>query len=241
MHMLANPTAVKLEAGQLARLARMTVRGAAGALLIQADPKKALLATRVRAASCHDGAPLLQTAMDGDGRQVTVLATNTVAAVSVGVQGVLTRANKYEVERFFRRHTEAEATDASVAVYRLDPSAVYVESDNGTVRWIDNGAYLLARSNDGDLEEAEAGIVEHVNGGHPDTIHAILSHRGVGADDWVMTGADPEGIDVAREAYTQRIAFDKPVHSRDEFKKTMIALRVAGGGVAVPPRAAAAE
>jgi heme iron utilization protein len=237
MHMLVNPDAVKLEPQQLARLARMTLRSTTEAFLIQSVADAAPTTRRVRTACCHDGAPLLQFDKAGSAEPVTLLAINETAGLSVGIQGSLLAADGHGVERFFRRHTEAEATDASVGVFRLSVSGVYVETDDGDHRPVEN--YLMELAT-GDLQEAEAGIVEHVNGGHPDTIHAILSHRGLGADDWVMTGADPEGIDVARGWHTTRIAFDTPVHSRDAFKMMMIALRAAGGGAA-PPKAAAAE
>ncbi len=237
MHMLVNPAAVKLEPQQVARLARITLRGTTEAFLIQNVPGAAPATRRVRTACCHDGSPLLQFDKGGSSEPVTLLATNEVAGLSVGVQGSLIMADEQEVDRFFRRHTEAEATDASVSVFRLSVNSAYLETDDGNCRSVEN--YLMDLPT-GDLQEAEAGIVEHVNGGHPDTIHAILSHRGLGADDWVMTGADPEGIDVARGGHTMRIAFDTPVHSRETFKKTMIGLRAAGGG-AEPPKAAAAE
>ena len=237
MHMLVNPAAVKLEPLQLARLARMTFRGATNALMVKAGPGAAPITSRVRTACCHDGAPLLQFDKAGSSGPVTLLATNEIAGLSVGVQGSLVPADEYGVDRFFRRHTEAEATDASVSVFRLSVSGAYVETDDGDRRSVE--AFLIDLPS-GDLQEAEAGIVEHVNGGHPDTIHTIMSHRGLGADDWVMTGADPEGIDVARDRYSLRIAFDTPVHSREAFKKMMIALRAAGGG-ANPPQATAAE
>ena len=238
MHMLADPTSVKLEAGQLKRIARLTVRAASkGTLVYAATP--APMAATVHTASCQDGAPLVQFGKKDPPDMVTLVVRNEIAGLNAGLQGRLAPADRHGIDRFFRRHTEAEAGDASLAVYRLSPEAVYVETGDREIRWLD-GSYLLPIET-GDLADAEAGIVEHVNGGHPDTIHAIMSHRGFGADDWVMTGADPEGIDVAREGHTFRIAFDTPVYSREAFKKTMIALRAAGGGQAPPQQAAAAE
>lgn len=237
MHMLADPTAIKLEPHQLARIARMTARGASAGTLVY-DDKPAPMATTVGTACCHDGAPLVQCSRANAPETATLVVCNEIAGLNVGIQGRLVPADGHGIDRFFRRHTEPEAGDASLAVYRLTPEAVYVETGDREVRWLDD-TYLLPIEA-GDLAEAEAGIVEHVNGGHPDTIHAIMAHRGFGADDWVMTGADPEGIDVARGHHVFRIAFDKPVHSREAFKRTMVALRVAGGGQAVPPQQAAA-
>jgi hypothetical protein len=240
MHMLANPTEVKLDPEQVARLSRLTVRGATMGRLLRSEGNKAPLATRVRTACCHDGAPLVQFSKKETQKPMTLLLENVAAGLSVGVQGMVALADPQDIERFYRRHTDAEATDASLAVFRMDVQAVYAETDEGGVRWVDRDGYIL-NLEQGDLAEAEAGSVEHVNGGHPDTIHAVLSHRGLGADDWVMTGADPEGIDVARGSHSMRIAFDTPVYSRETFKKMLIRLRAISTGTGKPTHAATAE
>ena len=142
--------------------------------------------------------------------------------------------------RFFRRQTGAETGDASLELCALEVVRVSVEGDDGAVRELDAAGYLFDDSDAGDLAQAEAGIIEHVNGGHPDTIHAVVSHRGLGADDWVLIGVDPEGIDLARGSQLARVALNKVVKSREEFKYTMIELRAQGGGV-MPPAAEAAQ
>lgn len=243
MHMLANPKAVSLEPSQLARLARTIMRASQRGILIRSVPHGSPVTSRVRVASKHDGAPILQFIKSDaeNAGSCTLVVRGEMANAIVGIQGTLSPIQGNDIDRFFRRHTEAEATDASLGIFQIEVSGCYIETGDERIRWIELSDFLFDVSSAGDLAAAEAGIVEHVNGGHPDSIHAIMSYRGLGAEDWVLTGVDPEGVDVSRESTVARVSFDHPVHSRDEFKKTMIALRTLGGGVAIPPQVNAAE
>lgn len=245
MHMLSDPNAVKLETNQLAKLARYTARAATKALIAAPRDGGTPFVTSVRVACRHDGAPLLQLHGDQaptDG-QATVLFRNKRGALLVGVQGSL-NADPEEADRarYFRRQTGAEAADSSLGLYALDVARAYVEAEDGSVRWLEASEYLFDASDATELAKSEASIIEHVNGGHPGSIHAVVSYHGLGADDWVLIGCDPEGIDVARGRRIARVTLNKIVRSREDFKYAMIEMRQIGGGTGMPEgEAAAAE
>lgn len=243
MHMLSDPKAVKLETNQLANIARYTVRAATTALIAAPGGDNAPFVTSVRVACRHDGAPIFQIHGDQtpEAGEVTVLYRNRRGGLVVGVQGALdSDPEDADQERYFRRQTGAETTDASLGLFALKVARAYVETDAGPVRWLEASDYLFGVTDATELAQSEAGIIEHVNGGHPDTIHAAVSHHGLGADDWVLIGCDPEGIDVARGRRIARVPLHKIVRSRKDFKYAMIEMRVTGGGPGIPDGAEAA-
>lgn len=236
MHMLADRAAVKLEAPQVARLARTTVRSAQRAMLAIARGPAAPALRRVGLACRHDGAPLivLHEPVPG-GTKAAVAIEGRGGRVLVTVQGTL-KPWRDELDRSrFERRNPHEHLDDCCQLHVIEVAAVTVESE-GHERSVAAGDYLFDASAAAPLKAAEPGIIEHINGGHPDAIYAVTSHRALGAEGWIVTGVDPEGIDIALDNSAERIVFERPVQSREDVKHTMIALRTAAGS---PPPATA--
>jgi hypothetical protein len=244
MHMLSDPNAVKLPQNQLANLARITVRSATEGIIAITNDGKAPTVTRVRLACRHDGTPIFQLSSEliANGGKATLVIDNESAGTLVSIQGTLGGAsNETDEARYFRRQTGDGTDDPSLGLAALTVGGAQVEADDGAVRDLETSEFLLDVSEAAELSKVEPGIIEHVNGGHPDTIHAAVSQLGIGTDDWIMIGCDPEGIDVARGDRIARVPLGKVAHNQEEFKYAMIDLRVRGGGPGMPQKSEAAE
>jgi putative heme iron utilization protein len=75
------------------------------------------------------------------------------------------------------------------------------------------------------LVAAEPEILQHMNQDHAEAI-ALYARKLVGrqGDGWLMTGIDPEGIDLRRSGETARLAFDTPIDGPDQARMALAAL-----------------
>jgi len=127
--------------------------------------------------------------------------------------------------RFYRRFPHAKdyhkAHDFSF--YRLDPLRVRYIGGFGRIHWV--GADQLCLSNPFD-EDAEAGMIAHMNADH---VNAMCDYcRLFGVEPLTqsprMAGIDAEGFDLMLGKRLVRIGFDQPVASAGEVRQAMVAL-----------------
>src|SRR4051812_14413972 len=132
--------------------------------------------------------------------------------------------------RFIARH-KASAVYANFSdfhLYRVAIERGHLVAGFGRIAWIEGGQLRFA----GDaiaLAEAEPEIVAHMNSDHEDAVQLyalrLLGRAGTG---WRMTGIDPEGLDLRRDAdtggETVRIDFSTPIGTPEEARRTLIAL-----------------
>lgn len=96
------------------------------------------------------------------------------------------------------------------------------------------GEALLAEA--GDLGAAERSAVAHMNADHTDALRlyaTVLAKAGDGA--WVVTGLDPDGLDLACGDRVARIAFDMPVHEAGVLRGALKALADRARAAATTP------
>jgi putative heme iron utilization protein len=142
---------------------------------------------------------------------------------------VLGRAERTADERlkarFLARHPDAAlyAGFKDFGFYRVAVERAHLVGGFGKICWID-GAELVPPQAAG-LAEAEAGIVEHMNIDHADTVQLYAAKLiGLAGDGWRMTGIDSEGIDLRRAGKVGRLAFDVPLQASGEARKVLVAL-----------------
>lgn len=177
-------------------------------------------ASLVLVATACDGAPLLLLSrlaehtknIAGDAR-VSLLFDGTETSPSrlAGSRAtVLGRAmrtpDQAELDRFLARHPEAEAYAgfADFGLFRVAVERAHLVAGFGRIHWVDEREILLPPSATAAFAAAETKTVATLNG---DTGVRMLLRQKLGAGEWTVTGADPEGIDVRADAATGRLTF----------------------------------
>ncbi|MEO9900497.1 DUF2470 domain-containing protein [Nisaea sp.] len=156
--------------------------------------------------------------------------TNGLAEPLTGARvSVLGRVKKIEdermAERYLRHHPSARmfAGFKDFNFYRVSVERAHIVAGFGEIHWVEASDILSERVPE--LEEAEAGIVEHMNEDHADAIQlyssVLLGRDGEG---WEMTGCDPEGCDLRLGGAIARLDYDAPVRDADETRKALVSL-----------------
>jgi putative heme iron utilization protein len=74
------------------------------------------------------------------------------------------------------------------------------------------------------LAEVEAGAVAHMNEDHADAVAHYARLCKAGQGDWVLTGLDPEGADLANGDAVARLEFTTPVRDAGSLRAALVAL-----------------
>lgn len=133
--------------------------------------------------------------------------------------------DKRMAERYLRRHASArmfaEFTDFNF--YRVSVERAHIVAGFGEIHWVE-AADILAKREPA-MEEAEAGIVDHMNEDHADAnqLYATVLCGRTG-DGWEMTGCDTEGCDLRLGGDVARLEYDAPVRDADETRKALVSL-----------------
>jgi len=233
---------------QAAVLARSVVRGTDFAALATnaAGEEKWPYASLVMAACDHDATPILlmsdlaeharniaadpRVSLLYDGTQVggARAAEAPLDAPRVTVMGRAVRSEEpRHRERYLARNPSAERfiDFGDFHIYALEVHRAHLVQGFGKVRWMEPSAFLYDIVAAPSLIAAEGGIVEHMNDDHADAVDlyagALLGRLGSG---WRMTGIDPEGCDLRREAAVARLDFDRAVSDAGEARTVLVEL-----------------
>jgi len=189
----------------------------------------------------HDGSPLLLISRLADHTQ-NILADSRVGLLFDGTAGldqplagmrvsVLGRAvpsvEPRHRARYLARHPEASpyAGFADFAIYRIEVERAHLVAGFGRIHWIEAADLLLPEVPAG-LATGEADLIRHMNEKETD---AVQLFAGVllglpGEDGWIVTGIDPEGMDLRRGGGVGRLDFDHRVHDGESAKAELIRL-----------------
>lgn len=129
--------------------------------------------------------------------------------------------------RYVARHPDAAqyAEFADFAVYRLEVERVHMVAGFGSIHWIERPAYTFDLEAASELIAAEPDIVAHMNEDHSDAVGLYSANLlGLSGRGWMMTGIDPEGLDLRNGAAVARLAFETPVCTAKEARATLVAL-----------------
>lgn len=129
--------------------------------------------------------------------------------------------------RYLARHPSAKdyAAFKDFRLYRLIPTHGHLVAGFGRIHWWPAGDILYDCAQSGALALAEAEIVEHMNRDHADAI-GLYARNLLGLDgaNWVMTGIDPEGIDLRSGGRTARLSFSSAVHDPESARAALVRL-----------------
>ena len=198
-------------------------------------------ASLVMAACDHDASPLLliselavhtqNVAADGRASLLfdgTAGLDNPLTGARVTVLGTLVRCDHDGLRaRYLARHPDAAeyAAFGDFGLYRMAVERAHLVAGFGVIHWITAGALLFDTSGAAELAAGEADIVAHMNADHAEAVTlyatAILGRAGVG---WMMTGIDPEGVDLRRGAELARLDFESPIATAAAARETLVAL-----------------
>lgn len=232
------------------RQAKTLVRSARYGALAALDPATgAPLASRVAVATDLDGAPLIL---------VSALSAHTGAIIADARCSILLgepgkgdrlahagismscRAKKLErgtpegdraERRYLNRHPKAKlyAGFADFSFFRLEPEGASLNGGFGK-------AYLLTRDHlmttgpatDG-LADSEQYAVDHMNEDHRDAT-AVYARQFANAPEgnWVITGLDAEGVDIADGDDARRVFFPEPIATAGDIRMALVDLVKAG-------------
>ena len=129
--------------------------------------------------------------------------------------------------RFLARHPGAElyAGFADFHLYRVAIERAHLVAGFGEIFWLPPEDVRFDVSGTGPLAEAEADIVAHMNEDHADAIALIAAHLlGLPPDGWLMSGVDPEGADLRREATSARLPFEARVDGPGACRAELVRL-----------------
>ena len=165
--------------------------------------------------------------MSGEGRNVEA-PDDPLAGDRVTVRGVLAKSeDPADRTRFLARHPAAAgyADFGDFDFFRMTVSAVHLVGGFGRISAFEGAAWPPGLPESGPLRAAEDEIVAHMNDDHADAVAAYaVSLLGRPAGPWRMTGIDPSGIDLRNGGEIARLAFDAPVLTPEDARKSLVAL-----------------
>lgn len=231
------------------RLARTLLRTSRYGALAVLDPKSgAPLASRVAVATDHDGAPLILISglaahtggLLADARCSLLLgevgkgdplahARITLACMAEKIAKDDLRHQRIEW-RFLSHNPKAKlyAGLGDFAFFRLEPQSASLNGGFGKAYALTREDILLNLPQMDVISAAEPSAVSHMNDDHRDAISNYASYFGKVQQpaDWVMTGIDAEGVDLAAGDKTLRIFFETPLADARDMHKRLVAMAI---------------
>jgi heme iron utilization protein len=127
--------------------------------------------------------------------------------------------------RYLARHPGAAmyADFKDFAFYRVSVTRAHLVAGFGRIHWLDGKDVTTAAADA--LMQSESGIIEHMNSDHADALqlyaNVLLGKPGGG---WVMTGIDPDGIDMRAGGTVARLPFVTTVRDSDTARAELVRL-----------------
>lgn len=228
------------------RLARRLLRASRyGALAVLEPETGAPSASRVASATDADGSPLIL---------VSTLSTHTSGLMAdprcsllLGEPGkgdplahpritIACLAEKLEREsddgrrarrRYLNRHPKAElyVDFGDFSFFRLEPQRASLNGGFGKAYALTRADLLIDSPALGEIEAAEQGAITHMNADHRDAVELYARHFArARAGDWIMTGLDVDGFDLACGDDSRRVFFPEPLKSTSEMRKALVSM-----------------
>ena len=220
------------------RLLRGTRAGTLATLNGSGDP----FASLVTVATDPAGAPLILVSqlsshtrhMDKDPRVSLLLAEtgegDPLAHPRLTLTGTAEKVVEREARRavrgrFLARHPKAElyADFADFSFWRIALEQVHLNGGFARAARFPGSRLLTPLAGADTLLAAEDGAVAHMNADHRDAL-ALYAQKIAGKPkgDWLATGIDPDGMDLACGDLTARIPFATPIMHPGDLRKVLV-------------------
>ncbi len=227
-------------------LLRQTRAGTLATLSASGEP----FATLVTVATAPDGAPLILVSqlsahtrhMDKDPRVSLLLAEtgegDPLAHPRLTLTGVAAKVSEPEARRavrsrFLARHPKAElyADFADFSFWRIALDQVHLNGGFARAARFPAARLLTPLAGAETLVAAEDGAIAHMNADHRDAL-ALYAEKIAGKPrgEWLATGLDPDGMDLACGDLTARIAFATPVMHPGDLRTVLAEMARAARG-----------
>ena len=220
------------------RLLRATRAGALASLNGSGEP----FASLVTVATDPDGSPLILVSqlsahtrhMDKDPRVSLLLAEtgagDPLAHPRLTITGVAGKVSEPAARaavraRFLARHPKAElyADFADFSFWRIAMEQVHLNGGFARAARFPAARLLTPVADAAALLAAEAGAVAHMNADHRDALSLYAEKiAGKPPGDWLVTGIDPDGMDLACGDATARIPFAAPITHPGDLRKVLV-------------------
>lgn len=227
-------------------LARRLVRTSRhGALAVIEPGSGAPLASRVGVATDMDGGPLILVsalsehtgAMLADPRCSLLLGEpgkgDPLAHPRISLVCLATRLARGSPEgdrarrRYLNRHPKAGlyVDLGDFCFFRLEPERASLNGGFGRAYRLARHDLLTEGSVNAGLAAAEQGAIVHMNSDHRDAIALYARHfAGAPDGDWIITGIDADGMDLACGDQIRRVPFPSRLGDADELRAVLVAM-----------------
>ncbi|WP_187972521.1 HugZ family protein [Aquibium microcysteis] len=228
------------------RLGRRLLRASRfGALAVLEPDTGAPSASRVATATDPDGAPLILVSMLSphtgallaDPRCSLLLGEpgkgDPLAHPRITLSCLATRLDRESDDgrrarrRYLNRHPKAElyVDFADFSFFRLEPQRAGLNGGFGKAYALTRGDLLVDHSAMADIAAAEQGAIAHMNSDHRDAVELYARHFArAGAGNWVMTGLDVDGFDLACGDDSRRVFFDEPLTGAAAMRQALVSM-----------------
>jgi putative heme iron utilization protein len=226
------------------RLARTLLRASRyGALAVLEPDTGAPAASRVATATDLDGTPLilvstLSTHTGGllaDPRCSLLLGEpgkgDPLAHPRVTIACLAARLDRDSDDgrrarrRYLNRHPKAElyVDFGDFSFFRLAPQRASLNGGFGKAYLLSTGDLLSHSPVNAALSEVEQGAIAHMNSDHRDAIELYARfYAKAKSGDWIITGLDAEGFDIAAGDDSRRVFFPEPLRSDSDLRKSLV-------------------
>jgi len=220
------------------RAAKAILRGVRTATISVDEQRTSLpLKTVVAVASDIDGAPIVAVAGSNNDIRVfqdqslcTLLLMASDEAISsetpkLSMAGRLLELEGEDLSRIAGRFHARHPSSVSNSLFRMEFVEAWFSSSAGGRTKVETAQLLTELGSLADWGAREAGAREHMNDDHADAV-ALYATKLTGAPDgdWILTGIDPEGADMALDQQDVRVWFDEPLQALSDMHHAMIDL-----------------
>ncbi len=226
------------------RLGKTLLRGARfGALAVLDAESGAPLASRVGVATDADGTPLIL--VSGLSAHTGALLADPRCSLLLGEPGkgdplayprvsLICRAQKVPAgaadrerceRRYLNRNPKAKlyAGLGDFSFFRLEMESASLNGGFGRAYRLARGDLIVSGPVVRDLAAVEQGALDHMNADHREAISSYARHFArSGAADWLMTGIDADGFDLAAGDASLRVFFPEPLADAGALRGTLV-------------------
>ena len=126
--------------------------------------------------------------------------------------------------RYLAHHPEAAmyAGFGDFAIWRLEPDLVHAVAGFGRIETLPAHEVFPSAA---EMETIEESAISHMNDDHSDAVRRYATERlGAPADDWKVSGIDPDGLMLAASGTVLRLDFPKPVFTAAALRRCLASL-----------------